>query len=162
MRFAELSITAQSGFYAAPFFGSFPPFGYGLGAERNAWDADVVTSSSFAAPNNSPDYSLQNNGGGSYQLILGPAFFANPDNTHLLLEMQLLAQAQATSAWLSGSPIIDSTADFSHTLRMTSLRAYDENDVDVTDTAVVAFASDALPVPEPGLAGSLAGRTAAE
>ncbi|MFO0688021.1 MAG: hypothetical protein U0900_04895 [Myxococcota bacterium] len=154
--FVEVSITAQSGFYSAPFFGSFQPYGYGFGSGRDTWDDGVVTSTSFAAPNNTTDYDLHNNGNGRYTLYLGPEFFANPDNTHLLLEMQLLSQAQAYSSWLSGSPLIDSTADYSHTLRMTSLRAYDENDVDITETAVVAFASDGLPVPEPALAGSLA------
>ncbi|HXK26414.1 MAG TPA: hypothetical protein VMS55_27370 [Myxococcota bacterium] len=147
----DVQLYAQDVYYAPPFAGSFIPYGTGSGSASSTFENGSTTDQIQIFPGSSSDFQLSTNGTGLYELYLGPAFFSNPSNTHLLLQMSLSTHARVSDAWVtSGVSVVDAVSDFSNTLEMTSLQAFDAEDHDITADAIAGFASDALPLPEPG------------
>lgn len=149
----DMSIYAQSGIYAAPGFNSYGPFAAGASdATSTLLPSQPVQSSITDRAGNSTDFHFRTTGPGQYELTLGTSFFDNPSNTDVLLEFGLLSQVRLRDYGPNSFDVL-ATSDYSHTLRMTDLHAFDADGHDVTSDAFLGFASaglaDAPAVPEP-------------
>jgi len=148
----DFQVYAQDIYYTPTFAGSFSPLGTGSGSASSTFENGSTTDMIQIFPGSSSDFQLSTNGPGLYELYLGPAFFGNLNNTHLLLQMTLSTHARVSDSWAtSGVSVVDAVADFHNTLAMTSLQAFDADENDITADAIAGFASDALPLPEPGV-----------
>ena len=149
----DMSIYAQSGIYAPPVFGSASPFGSG--------EADAISTLVNNQPmqsgitdrlGNSPDFHFVATAPGQYELTLGTSFFDNLSNTQVLLEFGLLSKVLLRDYGPEPLDLL-ATSDYSHTLRMTDVRAFDTDGHDVTTDAFLGFESAGLAgvpaVPEP-------------
>ena len=149
--YVDVELYAVDIYYTPTFAGSFTPYAAGSGSAKSIIANGSTTDSIYLFPNTSPDFQISTNGPDLYELYLGPAFFSNPNNTHLLLQMVMYTDARVSDAWAtSGVSVVDAVANFGNTLEMTSLQAFDEEDNDITADAVAGFESDVLPLPEPG------------
>ena len=97
-------------------------------------------------------------------ITLGPEFFDNPANPGVLLDISLNTFAYAPAVFFhDGGPDDGSHtgrvgADYLNTFSMESLVAYDANGADITNIAVLGFASSNIPpVPEPQIVAMLLG-----
>jgi len=149
----DMSIYAQSGVYAAPVFYSYTPFAAGASdAISTLLPGQPIQSGITDRAGNSSDFHFVATAPGQYELTLGTSFFDNLSNTQVLLEFGLFSQVLLRDYGPSSSDLL-ATSDYSHTLRMTDVRAFDADGHDVTTDAFLGFASaglaDVPAVPEP-------------
>lgn len=159
------AVSVQSGHLAPDgTFGSFDPFAAGGAITqqvlRDGMRQPSVTTSTVSASGNFTYVELPGSGGTDITVTLGQAFFDNPANKVLLLDLHLWTSIYAP-AWefadlpygtvLTGNEI---KASFGSTFTMTSLQALDADGNDITAAAVLGLQS-LQPVPEPGSAALL-------
>lgn len=153
------SAQVQVTFYAAT--GSYfqGPNGVGFGVysegstnERTQFIDGVARSAGlFNTASNPAAYTATEAAPGLYQITLGPAYFANPNATDLRLSLTLGASASLYAFAGFATDTMTAEADYAHTLQMTGLQALDAQGNDITQEAVLSFAStQAAAVPEPG------------
>jgi hypothetical protein len=153
-----LGFYAQSGTYSGGGFSSTSPFSTGQSQVTTHYTETGQTTSTFNDPSNASDFQLVLDPAGLITLTLGPSFFANPTQSDVLLQFDLAAIAELTYAFPGQYPLF-ADADFSHTLLMTGVHAFDSSGQDITADAFGGFASNGnsvAPVPEPGSASLLA------
>jgi hypothetical protein len=160
-------VAAQSGrAVGGRFFSSTAPFAYGdVAFSQKVASYTGPTSSTFSSnPDNAFFYSTVTSLDTTFvSVTLGGAFFSNPNNDLILLNLGLFSTASA-QGWFNGLPAFGATvaSDFGSTFAMTGLVAYDENLNDITALAIRGFQSilapdpDPTPVPEPSSAELLA------
>jgi len=159
------SVGAYSGVYdsVSKSFRSFEPFGQGSVisdrvADSSGFATPTITSnrSLYGTLQHSENMSLLNPFVRTVSIVLDSEFFDNPVNNGLLLNIVLNTFAYSPARVYYGGPPGDPdysglvSADFLSTFSMQSLTAYDANDVDITASAILGFASESMaPVPEP-------------
>lgn len=149
----DMSVYAQSGIYVAPGINSSVPFGEGASdAISKLVNNQPIQNSIKDRAGNSADFHFVATAPNNYELTLGTSFFDNPANTHVLLEFGLLTEVLLRDYGPSSFDLLASS-DYSHTLRMTGVRAFDADGNDVTSDAFLGFESAGLAgvpaVPEP-------------
>ena len=149
----DMSIYAQSGIYASPGINSSIPFGEGASdAITKLVNNQPIQSGITDRAGNSPDFHFVETSPDNFELTLGTSFFDNPVNTRVLLEFGLLTEVLLRDYGPSSFDLLASS-DYSHTLRMTDVRAFDAAGNDVTTDAFLGFESAGLAgvpaVPEP-------------
>jgi hypothetical protein len=150
-----VTVQAQSGEYVQSplFFGSVQPFGQGLTSLTSTLVDPRVgpTTTRFDDAANSPSFNFALIGPGQYRLTLGPSFFDDV-NKSVFLDLELAASARLVPVVVPGSGM-SATADFSNTLKLLDVMAFDADGHDITADAFGGFASEQLvvapPVPEP-------------
>ena len=153
---AAFTATVASGFHGTSGLASISPFGQGSTKASSFLDfgqpfREVVST----VPSSSADYSFVETSKWHYTMTLGPSFFTNPANTHVMLNLDLVADARLALVHGFAANSLQAVSDFDHTLVIADIRAFDAQGQDITGQHVFDFQSvlDAVvpppPVPEP-------------
>jgi len=157
--------TAASGFHGTSGLASVSPFGQGTSRATSTLSFGQPLSeavSTFAS--SSADYSFVETSKWHYHMTLGPSFFSNPSNTHVMLNLGLVADTRLVLVHGLAPNSLQALSDFDHTLVIADIRAFDALGQDITGQHVFDFQSvlDAVveppppPVPEPDTGALLA------
>lgn len=149
--------TTSGNLYSDGSFGRCWSCSYGDTGEMTTLNLGNTSSSGIFKDTNATDYDVQVSPG-NYKITLGPSFFANPEYHDLAIDFSLGVNATLYADYYYALTPLFVDADFSHTLRMTSINAYDDQGNDITSQAILGFASSnfpTAPVPEPETYGML-------
>lgn len=136
---------------------SFSEFAGGQTTERSQlFNGKVTSTGLFNATSGASDYTGVASSPGTYQITLGSGFFANPNATDLMLSFRLSTFVSLYAYAPFATDVMSVEADYAHTLQMTSINAYDAQGHDITDQAILGFASTVSVVPESGTSGMAA------